>query len=176
PADQRLEELRRADRRRHHRRARAVCHALFCPRETHPIGRAAVTRLGELFPEGEYRFHLTLRRAEPREFFQAHDSSGRVLVERARWLNSNPTRYAALKPEGQPRFEEFAALARAWKLIGPDASSLVQLGRSLEPDLLLLAPDMQGNFRLHGGVLCFPTGWALEEKLGHTIDFIHGVV
>jgi hypothetical protein len=24
--------------------------------------------------------------------------------------------------------------------------------------------------------LCFPTGWALEEKLDHPLDFIHGVV
>ena len=27
-----------------------------------------------------------------------------------------------------------------------------------------------------GGALCFPTGWALTEKLGHTLEFIHGVV
>jgi len=46
----------------------------------------------------------------------------------------------------------------------------------LEPDFLLLSRDPAGLFRLRGGALCFPTGWALEEKLGHTLDFIHGVV
>ncbi|MEO7599343.1 MAG: heme-dependent oxidative N-demethylase subunit alpha family protein, partial [Opitutus sp.] len=30
--------------------------------------------------------------------------------------------------------------------------------------------------RLSGGALCFPTGWALTEKLGHPLEFIHGVV
>jgi hypothetical protein len=46
----------------------------------------------------------------------------------------------------------------------------------LEPDFILLIPDVRGEFRLRGGALCFPTGWALEEKLGHPLDFIHGVV
>jgi len=46
----------------------------------------------------------------------------------------------------------------------------------VEPDFLLLSPDASGAFRLRGGALCFPTGWALEEKLGQTLDFIHGVV
>ena len=39
--------------------------------------------LAELFPDGDYRFHLTLRRGEPREFFRASDFSGRVRAERA---------------------------------------------------------------------------------------------
>jgi hypothetical protein len=56
------------------------------------------------------------------------------------------------------------------------ADTMEGLGRSLEPDVLLLSPDEAGAFRLRGGALCFPTGWALEEKLGHTLDFIHGVV
>ena len=29
---------------------------------------------------------------------------------------------------------------------------------------------------MRGGVVCFPSGWALEEKMGHTLEFIHGVV
>ncbi len=55
-------------------------------------------------------------------------------------------------------------------------TSVTSLGKSLEPDFLLLSRDEAGDFRLRGGALCFPTGWALEEKLGHTLDFIHGVV
>jgi hypothetical protein len=50
--------------------------------------------LAELFPDGDYRFHLTLRRAEPRDFFAPRDDSGRVLAERRRWLESDPERYA----------------------------------------------------------------------------------
>lgn len=135
--------------------------------------------LAELFPDGDYRFHLTLRRAEPREFFAPRDPTGRVLAERARWLAEAPARYAALQPEGEPILTEFERMAAEWRSSGPAAigpSRIHALGAAFEPDLLFLSPDERGDFRLRGGALCFPTGWALEEKMGHSLDFIHGVV
>lgn len=133
--------------------------------------------LAELFPDGDYRFHLTLRRGEPRDFFRPRDPTGRVLAERARWLAADPGRYSALETEGGAAWAEFTALCDEWGL-GPEkgAATVQSLGAALEPDFLLLTPDATGAFRLRGGALCFPTGWALEEKLGHTLDFIHGVV
>ena len=135
--------------------------------------------LADLFPDGDYRFHLTLRRGEPREFFAPRDPTGRVLAERARWLDEAPARYAALQPEGEAILDEFEKMAAGWLsgssgAIGP--SRIHALGAAFEPDLLFLSPDERGDFRLRGGALCFPTGWALEEKLGHTLEFIHGVV
>ncbi len=130
--------------------------------------------LADLFPDGDYRFHLTLRRGEPRDFFLPRDRTGRVLAERARWLATEPARYAALTPEGEPLLAEFAACGAAWGVAR--GASVREFGAALEPDFLLLSPDADGAFRLRGGALCFPTGWALEEKLGHTLDFIHGVV
>ena len=53
---------------------------------------------------------------------------------------------------------------------------LHELGGKLEPDILFLSPDAEGRFRLRGGALVFPTGWALQEKLGETLEVIHGVV
>ncbi len=135
--------------------------------------------LAELFPDGDYRFHLTLRRTEPRTFFASRDATGRVLAERARWLASDPARYARILPEGETALAECAALAEQWvgAPIAAGGRSLIHaLGAALEPDVILLTPDEEGRFRLRGGALCFPTGWALEEKLGHTLDFIHGVV
>lgn len=164
-----------------------------------------MTPLADLFPDGDYRFQLALRRGEPGEFFRPQDASGRLLAERARWLTENPARYAALLPEGEPLLAEVAELATAeWGI--PRTNSVHGLGAVLEPDFLLLSPEMGGRrapraairarsarttqtegqnhadaagsevFRLRGGALCFPTGWALEEKLGHTLDFIHGPV
>lgn len=142
--------------------------------------------LAELFPDGDYRFHLTLRRTEPREFFAPRDASGTLLAERARWLAADPERYAAMLPEGEPLRWEFGALASAWTESGAaggevapavDADTpIAALGGKFEPDLLFLSRDAAGDFRLRGGALCFPTGWALEEKIGHTLDAIHGVV
>ena len=162
-----------------------------------------MTPLAELFPDGDYRFHLTLRRGEPREFFRPRDVTGGILAERARWLaadcsatgaaKAEPARHAALMPESEPLLAEFAALCAQWDLLGtrrprrvssdagddacgPSDELLFALGTTLEPDFLLLSPDTTGAFRLRGGVLCFPTGWALAEKIGHPLDFIHGVV
>ena len=137
----------------------------------------------ELFPDGDYRFHLTLRRAEPREFFAPRDHTGSVRAERQHWLASDPPAYAAILPEGEDVLREFASAAAPWADAVASAAPtpspvelLHQLGGTLEPDFLFLSADPNGQFRLRGGALCFPTGWALREKLGHTMDFIHGVV
>src|SRR5687767_5130918 len=139
--------------------------------------------LAELFPDGDYRFHLRLRRAEPREFFVARDPTGSLLAERKHWLASDPTAYAAVLPEGEAILREFATAAAPWTNAvecvlpeTPPTELLHRVGGALEPDLLFLSADPNGQFRLRGGALCFPTGWALREKLGHTMDFIHGVV
>lgn len=131
--------------------------------------------LAELFPDEAYRFHLGLRRSEPGDFFRPQDPSGALRAERRRWLAEDAARYAALTPEGEPLLAEVAGLAGQW-LGAPVATDLAAMGVALEPDLLLLAPDAAGRFRLRGGVLCFPTGWALQGKLGHTLETIHGVV
>jgi hypothetical protein len=141
-------------------------------------------RLADLFPEGDFRFHLTLRRGEPVDFFRSRDPTGAVLAERQRWLASDPGRYMAVLPAAEPLVREFAALVSAWHLVLPAASGasvpvegvLRDLGGSLEPDLLFLSVGPDGRFRLRAGSLCFPTGWALVEKLGHPLDVIHGVV
>ncbi len=111
-----------------------------------------MSELADLFPDGDYRFHLTLRRGEPRDFFLPRDRTGRVLAERARWLASEPARYAALTPEGEPLLAEFAASVAAWGLVDPPghvcgSDGLTALGATLEPDFLLLSPDADGAFR-----------------------------
>ncbi len=133
--------------------------------------------LAALFPDENFRFHLGLQRGEPAEFFAARDTTGRVLAERRRWLATDELRYARLLPGGEALLGETLELAKIWGAAIPAGSeSLVGLGGGLEPDMLLMAPDGQGEHRLCGGVLCFPTSWALEEKLGQPMSFIHGPV
>lgn len=143
-----------------------------------------MSALADLFPDTDYRFHLTLRRGTPAEFFAGRDSSGAVTAERRRWLAADPRRYAALLPDGEPLLREFVGFSEEWtdacdgsyKSDTSDFAGLLAVGCALEPDLLFLSPDGAGDMRLRGGVLCFPTGWALEEKVGCTMDAIHGVV
>ena len=135
---------------------------------------AAGPALAELFPDADFRMHLTLRRSEPAEFFRVPDGTAPILAERARWIDDDPSRYTALTAEGAPLLREFAALAAGWG--GPAVATVAELGRLFDCDILLLSADNEGEFRLRGGALCFPTGWALQEKLGLTMDEIHGVV
>lgn len=140
-----------------------------------------MTALADLFPAEDFRFKLELKRGAPRDFFRGSDASGRLLAERRRWIEAEPARYLALQPAGEALVAEMAALCRAWGVAdvagrADRGGMLRELGRVLEPDLLLLAADGDGQFRLCGGALCFPTGWALEEKLGLTVEEIHGVV
>lgn len=135
---------------------------------------AARPTLADLFPEGDFRLHLTLRRGEPRDFFAPSAPPAAVLAERARWLQQEPSRYATLTAEGRPLLREFAAMMSGWGM-GAVVDAL-DLGRAFDCDVLLLSREGAGDFRLRGGALCFPTGWALEEKLGLTLDEIHGVV
>lgn len=136
--------------------------------------------LGELFPSGDFRFHLTLRRVAPADFFAPRDPSGHLLAERRRWIDADPELYVELRPDGLALLGEFLELAGAWMGEGREwpagAEAMAEVGRAFEPDLLFLSPDASGQFRLRGGALCFPTGWALAEKIGQTLDEIHATV
>lgn len=133
-----------------------------------------MSTLARLFPEGDYRFHLGLQRGEPVEFFASRDQTGALLAERRRWLAEAPQRYAGMLPGSEGAVAETLRLTPEWGL--PPQSSLIALGGVLEPDLLLMVPDANGVMRLQAGVLCFPTSWALADKLGQTMEFIHGPV
>ena len=138
--------------------------------------------LPELFPDEDYRFHLTLRKGNLGGFFGSPKAE--ILAERRLWLQSEPGRYAAVTDEAEPLLDEIDSMAAGWSpelAARPPANEtlserMIALGRSLEPDLLFLSRDNQGAFRLRAGVVCFPSSWVLEEKMGLTMDEIHGPV
>lgn len=133
-----------------------------------------MSALAALFPAEDFRFRMTMRRSEPADFFRPQDATGALRRERNHWLDAQPARYAALTPPGAPLLAELQGLAAEWGM--PDFGDVVELGRTWEPDVLLLSADEAGEPRLRGGALCFPTAWALTDKLGHTLPEIHGVV
>lgn len=135
--------------------------------------------LARYFPEEDYRFTLRVERGEPREFFAPTAPGPGLRAERCRWLGEAPGRHAAALPEGAPVLEEAAGLFQAWTgagAAGDGNAAVVEWGRRLEPDWLLLARDEEGAFRLVAGCVCFPSSWSLEEKMGRRLEEIHGVV
>jgi hypothetical protein len=133
-----------------------------------------MSSLADLFTAGDYRFHLTLRRGEPAEFFRTRDATGAEIAERRRWIADAPGRHVALTPAGEPLLAELRELSPAWGL-APFAE-VRELGFACEPDVVLLSREADGRFRLRGGALVFPSGWDLHEKLGRTVGDIHGIV
>jgi len=140
--------------------------------------------LMDLFPAAEHGFSMRMRPGEPADFFAPSAHAGPVLTERARWLHEEPGQYSALDPAFALLVPPMIAFSRT---VSPEAALsadgpaspldlLRQLGRTWEPDFLVLAPDAGGRFVLRAGCVCFPSGWALEEKVGLPIDEIHGVV
>jgi hypothetical protein len=135
--------------------------------------------LKELFPEENYRFHLTLRKGDLDAFFSGAADS--VLEERVRWLAGDANRFAAEAEGSEPLIAEFEAMAVKWLEKAPSKRKdilaaperLVALGCSLEPDFMLLSKDNAGVHRLVAGVVCFPSSWALTEKMGRSLDDIH---
>ena len=132
-----------------------------------------------LFGSSGYRFSMGLRSGRLREFFLDGKADEDVLMERARWLAEDLPRYCQLADEGLPLLEEIERLCREWGLpISPASATpvgrLAHLGGVWEPDFLLLKRN--GRSRLVAGVVCFPSSWSLEEKMGRAIDEIHDVV
>jgi hypothetical protein len=137
--------------------------------------------LADLFPDGDYRFQLRFARGEPAEFFAPTANHEGLIRERLRWLRSEPRTYAALLPPGEALLDEAAELASDWNgFIRSSPSTAwqecVALGEFWEADYLLLKCDDDGEIRLYGGCLCFPSSWRLSDKVGKPIELIHGPV
>ncbi len=140
--------------------------------------------LQELFPDADYGFSMRLRPGNPADFFAPTAESSGILRERCSWLAQAPTKYSVLDPGYEVLVNpllQFANAARAGSANSTDevatpAERLRQLGGEWEPDFMIVAPDDRGRFVLRAGCVCFPSGWALEEKLGLPIEEIHGVV
>ena len=123
-----------------------------------------------LFPSGDFRFHMGLRPGEARAFFAATAENDELLAERGRWLDAAPADYAGLLEDGADLLAEAAELAATWGV--ETGGDLIALGRAWEPDFVLLDSEL----RVRGGVVCFPSAWALPEKLGRTLVETHGPV
>lgn len=141
----------------------------------------------EFFPDENYRHYLKLQSGDPAEFFRPTAEFAARAAERDVLLREATGRCAALLPEGEALVGETVELARAWRSlpasVAPslDAAAspweqLLALGRAWEHDFLLLRPDAAGQPRLVGGVVCFPSSWAIEEKVGHDVAWIHEAV
>ena len=70
-----------------------------------------------------------------------------------------------------------AAGGRRWRLDDETLHPLDLAGRLVQEDLCLMREDAEsGLYRLVAASLCFPTGWNLADKMGHSLGTIHGPI
>jgi hypothetical protein len=139
----------------------------------------------QLFPNEDYEFRMSVRRGDAAEFFCPTAEHEAIVAERRHWLAEEPHTYAALQPGGDSLLAEALECCRAWSVFseneeqaiasaGEAWEQLLEIGRSLEADFLLLGLDAAGELRLRVGCVCFPSSWSLPEKMGETMRTIHG--
>ncbi|MBL68440.1 MAG: hypothetical protein CMO74_08330 [Verrucomicrobiales bacterium] len=124
-----------------------------------------------LFPDRDFQFTFGARPGNAEAFFASTDRCDELLAARALWLDANPTRHLLSDPSASQMVEECSRLAKAWQGLNPEG--LEDLGRQWEPDFILLAPDDKGRFVMRAAVVCFPSSWAPETKLGLPVHEIH---
>lgn len=120
---------------------------------------------------------MGLRRGDAAAFLAPGESTRDVQAERAHWLAADPHAYAALTPAAEPGLAEMVELAcTLGAMIDVTLSpweQLLSLGRVWEADVIWLVADDAGTYRVAGGVVCFPSSWALRDKLGRTLSETH---
>src|SRR3954469_3071380 len=135
----------------------------------------------ELFPAGDFAFHMRFRRGEIPAFYKNTTGRPDIIAERRKWLEQDAQKYAAALPEAEPLLAEAIEIAESLGIsarIGQTPfETTLNLGAAWEPDLLLLRfPSPTAQPVLAAGCVCFPSSWALEEKIGRPLDAIHGPV
>ena len=132
----------------------------------------------DLFPAGEFSFHMRFRRGEIPPFYKNTSAHADIIAERRKWLDQDPYKYAAALPDSEPLLAEAIDVAGSLGIRARPGKTpfkaMLNLGGVWEPDLLLLrSPSSAAQPILLAGCVCFPSSWALEEKIGRPLDAIH---
>jgi dimethylamine monooxygenase subunit A len=130
--------------------------------------------LRRLFPPGDHRFQLALRRGDAAAFWSARDATGAVLAERRRGLAAAAGAYVAVQDNAAVA-EAIAYMAGAAGLTEVPADAEAAAA-GLEPDWVVLAGDEAAGFPVVGGAVLFPSSWSLPAKLGQPLAMVHDVV
>lgn len=129
-------------------------------------------------------FEFTLRgwKEPAAQFFAPTPTRDEILAERRRWLTECPQRCLVYTPDALDLAQEAQSLAHSWNPSFPVAPTsglpgiLYSLGLHWEVDFILCCPDPGGKFRMDAGVVCFPSYWSPEEKVGLPVEQVHAPV
>ena len=126
----------------------------------------------------ESGFSMRGWRGHPREVFRVADAPTRRL--RIDCMREHPERHRLAPAGAAESIRETLELAQAWDPgfeppVGPSVElGMYLLGAHWEADFVLLAERTPGAGHVfQGGCVCFPSGWAPEDKLGRNLWDVH---
>jgi dimethylamine monooxygenase subunit A len=129
---------------------------------------------------------------EGRDWLRLDEAYAHQMALRDRLIAAQPEVVHALLPEGRLAAAEIYEATLAWlrdepgftftndTVLRPDGVTipleaeqpLLTLGRLIQEDLCLMERTGE-EYRLTGGILCFPASWTLRQKLGRPLTGIH---
>ena len=132
-----------------------------------------------LFPDEDFRFRMGLRPGDATAFFAPSAGGDSLLKHRSAALAAHPHRHVAALDGALPMIEEAADQMAGWSgttrtcATSDPLAVCIEAGRTIEPDWVLLSPDVSMNHPVVAGVVCFPSSWSLPEKTGLPIGDVH---
>ncbi len=136
----------------------------------------------ERINDPEFEFNLRGWKEPARGFFAPSPHRAELLAERRHWLAHNPERHLVYLPTAADMVLETIELARIFDpAFMPPAGAeppelLKSLGQHWECDLILCRTPLGGQMSMEAGVVCFPSYWAPEEKIGLPVWDVHAPV
>lgn len=129
-----------------------------------------------LWPEGEHRFSMGVRRGEARTWWAASARAAEVLAERRRWLVEGEENYVAMSAEGADEIGEASEWLAEAAGLAAVPGSVRAAAEVVEADWVVLGGEEAAGFPVRGGAVVFPSSWSLPAKVGWPLGAVHGVV
>ena len=99
-------------------------------------------------------------------------------AEKKRLIRQDHNNYVAALPKATPAISETAELIQTHvgSQVGEGESGWVGAALSVQEDLVICSGESGSGFPIIAGVVCFPSGWTIAEKIGQPIHYVHAPV
>ena len=126
--------------------------------------------LSGLFSDKPFEFKFGIRKGEARKFFENTADHKSIIDQRKEIIKHHADRHVFQEPTAEAAVEELSAWA------GISAGECPELGQHWQQDFIVLLTDNRGKEVFQAGVVCFPSSWRPEEKIGLPVYEIHSPV
>ena len=122
-----------------------------------------------LFPDKPFEFRFGVFAGNAQEFFAETPKHRELIASRMDIISAYSERHLFQEAIADKAVKEFAS----WAGVRGDCWDLAM---NIEQDFIVLLADESGREIFQAGVVCFPSSWRPEEKIGLPVHEIHSPV